>query len=185
MAPHLLFKNVKGGFMDTTLNKNMSKSLITILETEALESAYAVMQKNTIRHLPVVNEEGEVVGILSERDLERAMISEVSGEGSFRNESCQFDPDNIVRDYMSWPVKTVHKDAPLKSVAQKMIKEKVSSYLVTDNSKVLGILTTEDMLKVLVGLLNESESDLKLSIENILLNPNVGRFAQTMSDVGI
>lgn len=171
--------------MDVSLNKNMSKALVTILETESLESAYAVMQKNTIRHLPVVNEDGDVVGILSERDLERAMISEVSGEGAYRNESCQFDPDNLVRDYMSWPVKTVHKDAPLKSVAQKMIKEKVSSYLVTDNSKVLGILTTEDLLKVLVSLLNETESELKLSIENILMNPSIGRFAQTISDVGI
>ena len=53
----------------------MSKKLITIKDTYSLESAYNVMQTHSIRHLPVLNDQDEVVGIISDRDLMRGVHS--------------------------------------------------------------------------------------------------------------
>lgn len=171
--------------MDKNLSAHMTKNLITVSEEAGLTEAYALMVKNKIRHLPVTNQHGHITGLLSERDLERAMKSEVSGEGYFRRESCEFNEADRVMDYMSWPVKTVEHDTHLKVVTSKMIREKVSAYLVTDRGVIKGIVTSEDLLKVLEGLLEDPGSQIKLGLENLLLNPNIGRFAQAISDSGI
>ena len=171
--------------METKLLANMTKNLITVGEESNLTEAYSLMIKNGIRHLPVTNQSGHITGMLSERDLQRAMKSDVQGEGYFRRESCEFNQDDRVMDYMSWPVKTVEHDTHLRIVTGKMIREKVSAYLVTDRGTIKGIITSEDLLKVLEGLLEEPGSGLKLGLENLLLNPTIGQFAQTISNTGI
>ncbi|MCX7978467.1 MAG: CBS domain-containing protein, partial [Bdellovibrionaceae bacterium] len=170
--------------MDTSLTSTMSNNLITVSEGDDLNAAYALMVRRNIRHLPVTNEDGQITGILSERDLQRAMISRVSGHGSLRMESCEFPPEARVRDYMSWPVKTVSQDTPLKSVCDRMIKEKVSAYLVMNKAQVVGIVTSEDLLRVLHRLLDDEGSQLKLTLNELMQNPAIGQFANALSGVG-
>lgn len=146
----------------------MTRNLVTIQSSGVLDEAFGLMQSNKIRHLPVVDELGDVVGILSDRDLQRAMLPE-HDKDSPREISFKFDPGFSVRDFMSWPVQTVTEETPILVVAQKMLEEKISAFLVEDSSgEVQGIITTDDLLRVLISLLEQGPSGAILTLKGIL-----------------
>lgn len=155
MALFLLSKRI----MKTKAKESMTRDLITIGWMERMSTAYQRMKSQSLRHLPVLNETGEVVGMLSDRDVQRAMISEVShGQVAGSSESIEFDPEARVRDYMGWPVLTVDPTQDVRAVAEQMLREKVSSFLVQDMGKAVGIITTDDLIRLLIRLLQEPQS---------------------------
>lgn len=178
-----LVEAFREGIMQKQISSSMSTKLIIVKECDTLESAYQVMKANKIRHLPVADARGAIVGLLSDRDLNRAMYSDVS-ENGIREETA-FKPGIKVRDYMSWPVHSFDKAALLKTVVRKMIEEKTSSFLITDKEKIVGIVTTEDMLKVLENLLDASEESTRLNLEGMLFDPVFGSASRMISDIGI
>jgi CBS domain-containing protein len=137
--------------MKKLVRENMSSHLITIGWNESVETAFMRMQKQKIRHLPVHNEVGEILGMLSDRDVQRAMISTID----CADETIEFASNARVRDYMSWPVMTLGHDLELKLVAERMLRDKVSSILVERGGRIVGIVTVEDLLKVLCELLSD------------------------------
>ncbi len=150
--------------------ESMSRSLITINWSEQLKTAYLRMQNHRLRHLPVVNDTGEIVGMLSDRDVQRAMISEIKHEARIpaSSESIEFDPEARVRDYMGWPVLTVDQNTDLRLVAERMLHEKISSILVQKSGRTVGIITTDDMLKVLVDLLTNSNTPARWTLHTLM-----------------
>ena len=168
-----------------TLSDEMTKNLVSIKKNEKMEEAYRLMYCNKIRHLPVVDTDGDIVGILSDRDVQRAMRSDISESFGFKLESVEFKENSFVEDYMSWPVKTFEKETDIKLVLQKMIDEKVSAYLILDKEEVVGIVTTDDFLHLLMKLLDEDKEPKQMILGDVLANPLFGRVAQTVSDLGI
>ena len=57
--------------LDRELEDIMTKDLILVKENEGLSKAAYLMSENNIRHLPVVDEKGDLVGIISARDIAR------------------------------------------------------------------------------------------------------------------
>ena len=109
----------------------MSKSVIAIQADADLASAYKMMKDKKFRHLPVVDKNHHLIGIISSRDL------------------VEFDSNSSVRDFMSSPVATAAIDTPLGEVTQLMIDKKISALVVMKNENIVGIITTEDLLRVL------------------------------------
>lgn len=141
-----------------------SDHLITIGWNETMKSAYLRMQLKRVSHLPVSNDFGEIIGMLSDREVQRAMISQIKRQHGqlIADESFEFDEEIRVRDYMSWPAKTIDQNADLRLAAERMILEEISSFLVIRQTrsvlKAVGILTAEDMLKVLIELLTDPKT---------------------------
>ena len=128
-----------------TLEQIMTKHPLTILEDDSLQKASDLMLQRRIRHLPVSDSKGEVIGILSDRDIQRGMIVRmVEGELEM-----VLSPNRKVRDFMSWPPRMVNTETPIQRIAEIMIEEKISALLVESSQthKVRGIITTEDLLK--------------------------------------
>ena len=150
--------------------ESMSTKLVTVNINENMETAHRRMQKRRLRHLPVSDDSGEIVGMLSDRDVQRAMISEVRHEGSgpITSETIAFDPAARVRDYMSWPVLSVSQNADLRQVAERMLAEKVSAFLVKSGDTAVGIVTTDDLLKVLIDLLGNPKTPAHWTLQNLL-----------------
>lgn len=171
--------------MKTEIKYTMSKQLVTIGWKETLLQGFTKMRRHEIRHLPVLNDSGQVVGIITDRDFQRAMQVDVADFLSDRVAVAEFDPSAVIRDFMSWPVKTVDEGVTLGEVARRMMSEKVSAFLVTRETQVVGIVTTDDMLKALVSLLEEPGSEMKASLEALAYNSPIGRVVSLMSDVGI
>ncbi len=143
----------------------MTKKIITVKPEMPIQAAYEEMKEHGIRHLPVIDHTGKLVGMISERDLLRAshvrMINEIEQEMTF-------NPHQTVEDFMSWPVQTISEKTSILQVAKMMIEEKVSAFVVSGpNEYIKGILTTDDLLQYLVELMQTSENYGKISIEKM------------------
>lgn len=123
--------------MEKELKNIYSKNLITIRETETLHDADELMNNYNIRHLVVVDETNTLVGILAKSDF----IALKYVDSRLR--------DFTVKSMMSSPVKAIDKTAKIKAVAQLFINKKINSSLISDNGEIVGIVTSEDLIKIL------------------------------------
>ena len=150
----------------TTTYEIMTDRLLTIDASDFLKNAYKIMREKGIRHLPVTGASGKVVGILSDRDLKLAMSKVVDFDDDIYY---QFEAEEKVEDYMSRPVKSVAGTEPIENVAKRMLKEKVSAFLVLDRElQVCGIITTDDLLAYLVTVLEMDKSKDQITIYHLL-----------------
>jgi len=135
-----------------------SKELVTIDISEAVTAADMLMRGRHIRHL-VVTKDGKAIGILSDRDVMRAMRVDVQDFHSVRVREQRFEGDIRVGDVMGWPVKTVDEGASLTQIVDEMLRDKISSFLVTRAGEgVVGIVTSEDLLQVLKRILSQGKA---------------------------
>lgn len=147
----------------------MTKKLITIGLHEGLLVAYQMMRECGIRHLPVVDSVGDVVGIISDRDLQRAMTPQIDPQRVVEEESVEFNPKYQVKDFMTWPVRAISEEVLVEEVAERMLREKVSAMLVMSSTqRPRGIVTTDDLLKLLVHLLKKEPGGAKMSLGSLL-----------------
>ena len=110
----------------------------TVGSEQTITFAQKMMQKYGVRHLPVLHG-GELYGIVSDRDL--GMIASLN----------EVNPDNTpVEESMTQEAYSVSKDTPLLAVLKQMLEHKYGSAIVTEGTKIVGIFTTYDSLKLLV-----------------------------------
>ncbi len=130
------------------IKNHFSKNVITISQEESLSQADDMMNNYNIRHLPVVDQDNTLVGIISKSDF--VALKYVDSRLK----------DYKVRTFMSTPVKAVRKTTSIKEVAKLFVDKKISSVVVVDEKEVIGILTSEDLIRLLAGdndYLNETE----------------------------
>lgn len=129
-----------------TIQKYMTVMPHTIGVDATLEKAHNMMREFRIRHLPVLDG-GELVGIISDRDLK--MVE------SFKD----VDPRTMtVSEAMtSDPFKT-NPHASLADVCDEMQHHKFGSALVVDNNKLVGIFTWVDALKACSDVLRSGRA---------------------------
>ncbi len=133
----------------------MTKHPFTIDPDAPLGTAMDVMRTKDLRHLPVVDEAGQLVGIITDRDLRQACFAPVVAEylsaGAQRGvrQVGQTLEDLKVRNFMTWVVVTAHPDASLAHAALIMSERRVGSLPVIESGKLVGMLTERDMLEAL------------------------------------
>lgn len=133
----------------------MAKDPFTIDPEAPLGTAIDVMRTRALRHLPVVDEAGQLVGIITDRDLRHAAFAPAVAEylsASARRLTRRIGAtvENLrVRDVMTWVVVTTHPNASLAHAALIMSERRVGSLPVVENGKLVGILTELDVLQAL------------------------------------
>lgn len=133
----------------------MTKDIITLSPETTMAEAYQLMAQKKIRHLPVVDERMKVIGILSDRDVQRSMT--VQKINKFQH-AVSIDSTKKVEDFMSWPVYTVSESTSIESVVEEMLVQKISAFVVCDNwDHMKGIVTTDDLLSYLLNVLKEQK----------------------------
>lgn len=163
----------------------MTEKLYTVTEGESLVSAWKVMRNRRIRHLPVIGQNNSIVGVLTDRDLQRAIHTEFDSAGAVRFTVEKFAADETVGDYMSVPARFVTADTPIVTVATQMLEQKISCLLVTENDEVVGIVTTDDLLWELIRLLDSSkESGIKMLLAPLYTSP-IGEVARRLAAAGV
>lgn len=133
----------------------MTRDPITIDPEAPLGTAIDVMRTRQVRHLPVVDDEGQLVGIVTDRDLRQAMIAPALAEhlslGARRRLRglARTLQDLRVKDAMTWVVVTAHPEATTAHAALLMFEHRVGSLPVVKNGRLLGIVTERDLLRAL------------------------------------
>jgi CBS domain-containing protein len=133
----------------------MTRNPISIEQDAPVGTAVAIMADHKIRHLPVVDERGTVVGLVTDRDLRSAALApaleeHLSNEARRRLRGIGTALENLrVKDAMTWHPVTTRPDLPLTQAAALMIEKHVGSLPVLENGALVGILTERDALRAL------------------------------------
>ncbi|MEC3885023.1 acetoin utilization AcuB family protein [Halobacillus sp. HZG1] len=124
----------------------MKEKVITLSPEETIEKALKLLHEHHIRHIPIINEENEVIGIVSDRDVRDASPS------VFDKETAHEELKNPIRSIMTSPVTTVHPLDFVEEVASIFYEQEIACVPVTRDEKLVGIITEKDMLYTLIQL---------------------------------
>ena len=128
-----------------TIETTMSSNVVTVKEDDTLMNAVRIMKDNKIKHLPVVNSSGELVGIVTDRDLKEASASDAT---TLEVHELLYLLDKVkIQSIMSKNVITTEKSGSAKQAALLMVEKGVGCLPVVDGKKVVGIVTRSDLLK--------------------------------------
>src|SRR6266540_3277856 len=128
----------------------MRSPVFTVAEHTPLPHASAMMQGQGIRHLPVLRGR-KGVGILTERDIQRAMPSTVSALA--RYEWPALLERLSVTEVATQPVLAVTPRVRVQEAARVMVERQRTGLPVLDEGDLVGLVTTTDMLNLLIRLL--------------------------------
>jgi len=129
-----------------TVGQFMSTDLFTLRPDDLVDFAASVMDWRHIRHVPVENEEGELVGLLTHRSLLR-VLSRGLHKGS--------DEPLLVRDIMKAAPVTVSSATPTLEAIEVMRTSQVGCLPVVDDGQLVGIVTSFDFLDASARLFKE------------------------------
>ncbi len=139
----------------TKVKDVMTRDPITIDPEAPLGTAMDVMRTKAVRHLPVVDAEGQLVGIITDRDLRQATLApalvehlSLSAQRRVRGLGQALE-DLRVKDAMTWVVVTTRPETTTADAASLMFEHRVGSLPVVKNGKLMGILTERDLLRAL------------------------------------
>jgi CBS domain-containing membrane protein len=127
----------------------MSADVTTLKRNDELMIADDVMRLGRIRHLPVVDDDGTVVGIVSQRDLFRSALARAIGYGEFAQSRVM--KLLKVKEVMTTEVVTIGPDASLEEAARVMWKRKLGCLVVLEGERLVGILTEGDFVRLVGG----------------------------------
>jgi acetoin utilization protein AcuB len=120
--------------------------------------ALDTMIESAIRHLPVIDANRRVIGILSLDDVRAALPVEVSLRTPLDPEQRALARDYAVRDVMTFEPVCTREDAPLADAAAKLAELRIGCLPVLDpKGRLVGILSETDALTALAGLLRDPE----------------------------
>jgi CBS domain-containing protein len=123
----------------------MTVEVTTLRRNDQLSIADDVMRLGRIRHLPVIDEDDQVVGIVSQRDLFRGALARALGYGAHAQQKLL--GQLLVKEVMTNDPVTIGPDAPLAEAARIMLERKIGSLPVVEGGRLIGILTESDFLK--------------------------------------
>ncbi len=173
----------------------MTPKPITVHPGTPIGEISEIMTHRRIRHLPVVEEDESLCGIISQRDLLKFRRAQAGGEASEAKTAGPGEADwgdACARDLMSPTVDTVSPSCCGGEAARQMLKSKRSSLPVVDtDGRVIGILTEADFLRLAArewprcscGGVVSANDRLSVSPERVVCRPRGSRsaFARTMS----
>ena len=129
------------------ISQIMSKELVTLTPDQSLYEAERLFKKHHIRHIPVV-EGDNLIGIVSYSDLLRISFADMT-DGEEEVTSVVYDMYTIPQIMAKTPL-TVTADTSIKEVAEILAAQSFHSIPVVDNGKLVGLVTTTDLIKYLL-----------------------------------
>lgn len=130
----------------------MGRQLVTISAGDRLSTVEDIMTLGHVRHMPVV-QAGQLVGVVSERDLLRASLSVLS---EHRDEERRAFMHMVeIERVMSTPPIVVEPDATIEEAALIMAESRIGCLPVLDGDQLLGLITETDILRWVAGFAGE------------------------------
>lgn len=129
----------------------MSSPAITIRPDAPFQEALELMRQHHFRRVPVVNADGALVGIVSERDLLHAAPSPASSLSMWELNYLLWKLQ--VKSLMTEKVISVTPDMPIEKAARIMVDRKIGGLPVVDNGTVVGVITETDIFRAFTELM--------------------------------
>jgi acetoin utilization protein AcuB len=160
----------------------MQREVVTIQPWTTLPQAIRLTRERGIRHLPVVHE-GRLTGIVSDRDLKRAMASPAT---TLEVHELHYLLERVTVDQFMTPVViTIPPLSPVEDAAQIMVTEKISALPVVEHGRLVGIITETDLLRLFVRALGAGEPSSRIDVELGTDRSTLGDMVQTIGAAGV
>ena len=161
----------------------MTPNPITVTPDTPFQDALRLMREHRFRRLPVVNEQGELVGIVSERDLLYASPSPATSLSVW--ELNYLLSKLKIEEIMTREVITTTPDAPIEDAAHLIVTNKIGGLPVVDeNNHVVGVITETDIFKTFVEMLGGGQKGLRLTLEVPERKGVLAQLAQAIFELG-
>ncbi len=149
------------------VKERMTRQAIVAAPDLPILEALHLMRQEHIRRLPVVDKNGRLVGIVSDRDLLLASPSPATSLSAW--ELTHLLAKITLRDVMSKKVITVTEDTPLEDAARIMADSKIGGLPVIRNGALVGIITETDLFKLFLELLGAREPGVRVTafVQNV------------------
>ena len=134
------------------IKEKMQKNPITVLPEASFYEVRALVRDKGVRHIPVVNKEGQLVGIVTDRDIREAAPSEATSLsahelhyllGKLKVSAFMTPKDKLI---------TITPDTMIEEAVQLMHDHKIGCLPVTEGKKLVGLITETDVLALFVDL---------------------------------
>lgn len=151
---------------DLTAKDVMTRDVLTVRDDASISELVSLLSNNMITGVPVINGSGELVGVVSTTDVARESVTHKTGvrrdlppdfytgsvEGyvdDMRSFTVEEESDGRVGDIMTPVIFSVPPNASFAEMVDTMVGGRVHRVIVTEGPKVVGIVTTLDLLKAL------------------------------------
>ena len=127
----------------------MTPHVITVSQKDYTKHALEIMKANQIHHLVVVGAEEEIIGVLSERDLLKVnnVLASANAEAQSGLQGLNVFNVRVATVMTPHPI-TLTPRQSVKEAAKLMVEKHIHSIPIVDNRKLVGIITQQDILKV-------------------------------------
>ena len=146
------------------IDKSMTRKVITVHPETSILEARDIMIDRRIRHIPVVDEDNTLLGIVTDRDLRTALPSPLLMDPE-TNQLRERIARLKIRDIMTKDVVTISPTGTLEDALLLMQKMRVGAFPVVDRQKkLIGIISTRDLLRAFINVLGLEEPGTLLGI---------------------
>lgn len=155
-----------------------TRDVIWVRPQDSIDKAISLMEERGIHHLPVIRE-GQVVGILSDRDILLAVGWRLSSERRTGDEpnATVIGPQRV-EEIMSHPIESIHPDEPMLRAIHLMVRNRIGALPILRDGVLLGILTESDVLRSL------KKEHAHLSVRHLLNRPLREMMTANLTTVG-
>lgn len=160
------------------VRERMSTKPVIITSDAPIAEALRVMRQSQVRRLPVLNEAGQLIGIVSEKDLLYASPSPASSLSIY--EMHYMLSTLRVTELMTPDPITITPDTLLEEAAIIMADGKIGGLPVVEGGKLVGIITETDIFKVFLELLGAREKGLRLTLR---IPERMGEMARITTEI--
>lgn len=145
--------------MPLKVSNFMTSKVMTAHSDDGIRQTFFRMRENEIRHMPVVDEEHKLLGIISDRDLRRP---EWVDEAPDLSHIYNLDDNMSVKDLMTSNVMVAHTYDTISKATKLLIEHRFGALPVLNKEEeVVGMLSSVDLLKALDMLLSEQKAQKK------------------------
>lgn len=142
--------------------ERMSRHPITVKPNTPVDSALKRMREEKVRRFPVVDDNGKLVGIVSDKDLLYAAPSPATSLSIY--ELHYLYSRITVDQVMTRDVITVDENDPLEEAARVMVDNKIGGLPVVRDDKLVGIITETDIFKTFMEMLGARDQAVRLTL---------------------
>ena len=142
----------------------MTQDVITVTPDTSMMKASKILKENRIRRLPVVDAEGRLIGIVSDRDIKEASPSKATTLDM--HELYYLLSEIKVKDIMTRDPFTVRAEDTVETVALNMIEKRIGGLpVIDDGGKLVGIISDSDVFKVLITITGVRHGGVQFAFE--------------------
>ena len=145
------------------VRERMSTPVITVYPDASMQEALNLMRKEHVRRLPVVDKRGQLVGIITEANLDKASPSEATTLSVW--EIRELISKVKVEKIMTRDVVVIEDSIAIETAARVMADSHVSGLPVMHNGKLVGLITETDLFKVFLEMFGARYPGVRISVE--------------------